>query len=525
MQNRILTLMMAFFAIAWSAQANEITGLTLTIRHNGGEAFTQSFPAEGWPELDLTDELTTSIIIQKIEVQTSGFVPQVEFRATMYKTANGLSPDDEWRTFPLSQIGENSWLLDFGDGVDLIDSEMSPNKPRTFQFHVWGQDGSGNELYFNNGGLDYKVLFVKGEGGGPQPSGGIKSLRLTINHDGEVFTQSFPASGWQNVVIEGQTTSLKIMRAEVETDVPMSYVGFCATMYDAEDGWQHNDDEWMWIDLVNQGDGLWVLDMGDGKELVESEWLTKNKTKTFEFFVGAGDFDGNTYQYNNGINEQGYDNHYKVTFSTGEGGGGSDWTVKFYKESTASLSLLVNGEVQSYVFDGDGTRLPDMLPGDAYSLVIDGFHVMFIYNDNVKVNDVSIQYKVYEEGREGGWNRLDAMSYNAENVYNPEKDRVEHRMTCYAYGLGREVSAGLEYGKNYVLEVMYQVVTTDGDYSFLGRDREGCRFRFYYDNETGISQMINGQWSNGKWYNLAGQRVGMDYKGIVISKGKKVLRQ
>lgn len=525
MQNRILTLMMAFFAIAWSAQANEITGLTLTIRHNGGEAFTQSFPAEGWPELDLTDELTTSIIIQKIEVQTSGFVPQVEFRATMYKTANGLTPEDGWRTFPLSQNGENSWLLDFGDGVDLIDSEMSPNKPRTFQFYIWGQDGSGNELYFNNGGLDYKVLFVKGEGGVPQPSGGIKSLRLTINHDGEVFTQSFPASGWQNVVIEGQTTSLKIMRAEVETDVPMSYVGFCATMYDAEDGWQHNDDEWMWIDLVNQGDGLWVLDMGDGKELVESEWLTKNKTKTFEFFVGAGDFDGNTYQYNNGINEQGYDNNYKVTFSTGEGGGGSDWTVKFYKESTASLSLLVNGEVQSYVFDGDGTRLPDMQPGDAYSLIIDGFHVMFIYNDNVKVNDVSIQYKVYEEGQEGGWNRIDAMSYNAENVYNPEKDRVEHRMTCYAYGLGREVTAGLEYGKNYVLEVMYQVVTTDGDYSFLGRDWEGCRFRFYYDNETGISQMVNGQSSNGKWYNLAGQLVGKDYKGIVISKGKKELRK
>ena len=524
MQNRILTLMMAFFAIAWSAQANEITGLTLTIRHNGGEAFTQSFPAEGWPELDLTDELTTSIIIQKIEVQTSGFVPQVEFRATMYKTANGLTPEDGWRTFPLSQNGENSWLLDFGDGVDLIDSEMSPNKPRTFQFYIWGQDGSGNELYFNNGGLDYKVLFVKGEGGGSSTEG-IKSFKLTINCDGEVFTQSFPSEGWPGHTIEGQTSSIKILRVEVETGESMTSVGFCWTLYDAADGWQHDDSAWGWMNLEDKGGGHWEYDWGEGMEFVESEWLTDTKTKTIEFFVKAWDKNGNEYKHTNGINEQGYDNNYKVTFSTGEGGGGSDWTVKFYKESTASLSLLVNGEVQSYVFDGDGTRLPDMLPGDAYSLIIDGFHVMFIYNDNVKVNDVSIQYKVYEEGQEGGWNRIDAMSYNDEDVYNPEKDRVEHRMTCYAYGLGREVSAGLEYGKNYVLEVIYQVVTTDGDYSFLGRDKEGSRFRFYYDNETGISQMVNGQSLNGKWYNLAGQRVGMDYKGIVISKGKKVLRQ
>ena len=356
---------------------------------------------------------------------------------------------------------------------------------------------------------------------------GLTSMRMTINCEGEVFTVDFPASDWPEKIIEGRTTSIKIMKVEAETDVPMSYVGFCATMYNAEDGWQHNDDEWRWIDLLNQGDGLWVLDMGDGTELVESKWLNENKTKTFEFFVQAGDSNDNTYYYANGVNEYGYRNNYKVTFSTGEGGGGggSDWTVKFYKESTASLSLLVNGEVQSYVFDGDGTRMPDIQPGDAYSLVIDGFHVMFIHNDNVKVNDVSIQYKVYEEGQDGGWNRIDAMSYNDEDVYNPEKDRVEHRMTCYAYGLGREVSAGLEYGKNYVLEVIYQVVTTDGDYSFLGRDKEGSRFRFYYDNETGINQMVNGQSSNGKWYNLAGQRVGKDYKGIVISKGKKELRK
>ena len=524
MKTRLFTLLMALFAIALGAQADEINSLTLTIRHNGGPAFTQTFPAEGWPELDLTDEPTSSLIIQKIEVQTSGNVPQVEFRATMYKTANGLTPDDGWRTFPLSQNGGNSWLLDFGDGVDLIDSEMSSNKPRTFQFHIWGQDGSGNELYYNNGGLDYKVLFVKGEGGGPQPSGVIKSFKLTINCDGEVFTESFPSEGWPSHTIDGQTSSLKIMRAEVEADIPLSYVGFCATMYDAEDGWQHDNDAWVWIELVDQGNGTWVLDMGDGKELVESEWLTKNKTKTFEFFIQAGDSSGNEYKYANGISEYGYDNNYKVTFSTGEGGGGDqNWKVKFYKESTASLSLLVNGESQSYVFDGDATRWPGVQPDAAYSLAIDGYQVSFIHNDNVSVNDVSLQYKVYEEGGDGQWNGIGAMQSYTQEIYNPEKDRMEHQVVCYAQGLGRDVTSGLEFGKNYVLEVIYQVIA-DKDYFFLGRDKEGSLFRFYFDSETGI-RVLPQRWSEEGAYNLAGQRVGKDYKGIMISKGRKELRK
>lgn len=518
----LLLLLMAGVQTMW-AQNGQILSMTLTISHNYGPFFEVPFPAEGWPDLDLTDESTTSIRIKRIEVQTSGTVSDVVFKATMYKTEKGLQPDDDWRSFNLPQQG-NTWVLDFGDQApDLIDDEMKP-APRTFQFFVQAKDAGGYDIYYNNGGEDYKVLFAKD--GGSQPSDGIKSMKLTINHDGDVFTVDFPASGWPEQVIDGQTTSLKIMKAEVETDVPMTYVGFCATMYNTSEGWQHNDDEWVWIDLLNQGDNRWVLDMGDGRELVESKWLTENKTKTFEFFVQAGDANGNSYYFANGIGESGYNNNYRVTFSTGEGGGGQDqdWKVKFYKENTATLSLIVNGEYQSFVFNGDGTRQPDMQPGDAYSLAIDGFNVMFIHNDNVKVSDVSIQYKLYEDGQDGGWNRIDATSSYAEDVYNPEKDRTEHRVICGAYNLGQGIAAGLEYGKDYVLEVVYQVVTSDGDYFFLGKGMEGSYFRFYYDTETGIS--LTPALSKGeRVYNLAGQRVGKDYKGIVVTGGRKALRK
>ena len=75
----------------------------------------------------------------------------------------------------------------------------------------------------------------------------ITGFRLTICHDGDTFTETFPANGWQNIVIGGQTTSLKVLRAEVDAPESMRYIGFIATMYNAEDGWQHNENEWRTI--------------------------------------------------------------------------------------------------------------------------------------------------------------------------------------------------------------------------------------------------------------------------------------
>ena len=49
---------------------------------------------------------------------------------------------------------------------------------------------------------------------------------------------------------------------------------------------------------------------------------------------------------------------------------------------------------------------------------------------------------------------------------------------------------------------------------------------FNFDGETGIEaidEAVNGESSNGKWYNLAGQRVSKPQKGIYIVNGKKVL--
>ena len=460
MKTKIFTLLMTLFAFAWSAKADQITSLKLTISHNGGEFFEVSFPAQGWPDLNLTDESTTSIRIKRVEVQTSGTVSNVVFKATMYKTEKGLQPDDDWRTFDLPRQG-NTWVLDFGDEApDLIDSEMGP-APRTFQFFVQAQDGSGNAIYYNNGGQDYKVLFVNGGGSGS--SGDIKNLTLTIRlNGGEAFTQDIPAENFPIVdLTDERTTSLIIVKVEVEAKESVSDLQFTGTMYSASEGGPSNDDEWRSYSLQNKGNGKWELDMGEGFELVEPDWLNKPKTKTFEFYVQGTNGSGSQLFYNNG------GANYKVTFSTGES---TDWKIKFLDGITAGLTFSLDGEDRVYNFNGAGDRVPEDQLGQLSSLAIDGFALQFHTADGVKTNDVSLQYRIYEEGQEpeGGWSRIDATHLDQEEG---------NKMFCYAEEVGRNVTNGLEPNRVYILEAHYQVVV-DGEYIFLGKNKESSKFRF-----------------------------------------------
>lgn len=460
MKTRILTLLMTLFAFAWSAKADEITSMKLTISHNFGEFFEVSFPAEGWPDLDLTDESTTSIRIKRVEVQTSGTVSNVVFEATMYKTEKGLQPDDDWRTFDLIQDG-NTWVLDFGENApDIIDDEMG-SSPRTFQFHVTAKDGSGNDIFFNNGGLDYKVLFVKG--GGSSSSGDIKNLTLTIRlNGGEAFTQDIPAENFPIVdLTDERTTSLIIVKVEVEAEESVSDLQFNGTMYSASEGSPSNDDEWRSYSLQNKGNGKWELDMGEGFELVEPKWLNENKTKTFEFYVQGTNGSGSQLFYNNG------GANYKVTFSTGES---TDWKIKFLDGITAGLTFSLDGEDRVYNFNGAGDRVPEDQLGQLSSLCIDQFALLFYKAEGVKTNDVSLQYRVYEEGQEpeGGWSRINATHLDQEGG---------NQMFCYTDIVGINVTNGLEPNRAYILEAHYQVVV-DGEYIFLGKNKESSKFRF-----------------------------------------------
>ena len=455
MKTKIFTLLMTLFAFAWSAKADEIQGFTITMSRNGGEFENVSFSAEGESDIDFSEDPTTSLIIKKIEAHADGTVSNVVFSATMYKTANGLRPDDGWRSFDLVDRHGGKWVLDLGDGVDLIDEEMG-GSPRTFQFYLKGQDGSGNDIYCNNGGQDYKILFSKSGTSLP-----IKNLILTVRlNGGEAFTQEIPAEGFPVVdLTDEQTTSLIIEKIEVQAIESVSDVSFLGTMYSTNSG--SSGDEWREYNMEYKSNGRWMLYFGEGVELVEEDWIGQNKTKTFEFYARAYDGSGSQFFYNNG------GANYKVTFSTGEGG---DWKIKFLDGITAGLTFSLDGEERIYNFNGAGDRVPEDQLGQVSSLVINGFALQFNMAEGVKTNDVSLQYRVYEEGQEpeGGWNRIDATHLDEEEG---------NKMFCYAEDVERNVTNGLEPNRVYILEVNYQVVVGE-EYFFLGKNKESSKFRF-----------------------------------------------
>ena len=304
------------FFLTENTSQEEIYSVILTLSHNGSEPYEMYFDHENAVPLNLEGQ-TTSLKIMKAEVWTSDGIRGVDVVGTMYNTENGgPSGSNEWRTIPLNQSGSGYWMLEFGkEGYEIVEDEwLNSSESKTFQFYVKGQDGSGNDILYNNGGADYRVSFTPGSGGGGD---GIRSMTLTINCDGEVFTQSFPSEGWENIVIPGLTSSIKVLKVEVETSESLTYVGFCSTIYDRADGWQHDDTAWEWTPMDSHGGGHWVLDWGEGREFIKSEWLDQNVTKTLEFFADGGDANGNKYKYANGISDYGYDNNYKVTFTPG----------------------------------------------------------------------------------------------------------------------------------------------------------------------------------------------------------------
>jgi len=328
-------------------------------------------------------------------------------------------------------------------------------------------NGHGYTVYLNgtqyNGG---------GSSGGTSSTDVITNMKLTISYNGEQFTQSFDASGFQMLDLTAEfTNSMIIKKVEVQTQGTVSDVVFVATMNPADE--TPNSDNWENMPLQWNKDGEgWVLDFGDGIELTKE--IEDSQPRIFQFYVQAKNSAGSDIFYNNGGET------YKVKF-TYQGGGNENWKVKFYKDGTAGLGLLVNGEQWSTSYTGDAIRerYYGWNPGEVSSLAIDNFSLSFIRNDDVSIDNVKLKYRVYEDDATGGdWTSITADLTSYDDIYNNNKDVTEHYMCFSASNLSTNVTSGLESGKGYVLELYYKVTTTDGSTIDFGKDKDGMKFYF-----------------------------------------------
>ena len=288
--------------------------LELAVNKDDVELYVKSSDNPVEPKTITLDELNQTNMNEFVRIEDAEFVE-----------ANGKN-----LTF---KVGDEALAVYNQFGIKVADDEgKSLLEPGT----KYNLEGMGC-IYWKNSTLTNQLYLTSYEEGVDEVA--IKSFKMTINCDGEEFTEEFPASDWQNKVIEGKTSSIKIKQIVVETGKPMKYVGFIATMYKTEDGWQHDEEAWHTTNLEKRDDGTWAVDLGDDYELIPDidGGDGSSYQETFEFFIYAEDEAGTPIHYNNG----GQDKNYKVTFTPRE-------------DPTAIGNVNVNDNVNTKLYNMSG---------------------------------------------------------------------------------------------------------------------------------------------------------------------------
>lgn len=246
-------------------------------------------------------------------------------------------------------------------------------------------------------------------------------------------------------------------------------------------------------------------------EVAGGQELDANTNYILEFYF-EGSTDGTTYDYTykNG------DNNFKVKFQNGTP------AVQFKAENTATMTLNVDGTATTINFNKDGSVYNngnDDL-GEVSVLSITGFTTTVISSVAASSNLqcwITTANGSTTTSEIGGMHATDPTTSGDDQIFTwtGTTDIISYV----------ENQIGLTDGATYILHGYFQVKDTDGHHYFApNKDRdESFAIQFTYkDSSTGING-IEGDEADAKAdaYNIAGQKVGKNYKGIVIKNGKK----
>gem|GEM_PF-1886491 len=292
------------------------------------------------------------------------------------------------------------------------------------------------------------------------------SLYMTVSNGSE--TQELPPTGFpQNgVELEEPDNVFRINGFLTTTTGTVQSVVLKGTIYEKGSA----PSEWMSVPGSKIAEGQWGL---SGVDFDLLEGLEVGKAYTLELYVEGTDGDGAKFYYNNG----GY--NYKVIFRVAKGESAAN--VSFLENQTAGVKLITNGETAWYYYDGDGSYHFDSNQlGEVNQLVLDGFLLRLNRKEGTNIDDVSVQYKVYEEGTSGSWNGIQ---------YQDQRDIDGKLVKEYtADNVGCDLLQGLEAGKSYVLEMMWQVIDRNGKYYFFNKDSNSETGRFHFTVGKGMAK-------------------------------------
>lgn len=240
--------------------------------------------------------------------------------------------------------------------------------------------------------------------------------------------------------------------------------------------------------------------------------LDANTNYILEFYF-EGSTNGTTYDYTYKNGE----NNFKVKFQNGIP------PVQFKAEDTATMTLNVDGTATTINFNKDGSVYNngnDDL-GEVSVLSITGFTTTVISSVAASSN---LQCWITTADGSASTPERGGM-YTANVTTNGDEQSFTATVTNTDIISITNAGIGLTDGETYILHGYFQVKDTDGHHYYAPNKDNGESFAIqftYKETSTGINGISTDEADeNEETYNIAGQKVGKGYKGIVIKNGKK----
>lgn len=239
--------------------------------------------------------------------------------------------------------------------------------------------------------------------------------------------------------------------------------------------------------------------------------LDANTNYILEFYF-EGSTDGTTYDYTYKNGE----NNFKVKFLNGIP------PVQFKAENTATMTLNVDGTATTINFNKDGSVYNngnDDL-GEVSVLSITGFTTTVISSVAASSN-----LQCWITKADGSASTQEHGMYTANVTTSGDKQSFTATVTNTDIISITAAGIGLSDGATYILHGYFQVKDNDENYYFAPNkdNHESFAIQFTYkETSTGINGISTDEADeNEAIYNIAGQEVGKNYKGLVIKNGKK----
>lgn len=407
------------------------------------------------------------------------------------------------------------WIVDGGNEADYVTSATSV--ANVTYLAVFGKITSQKEDTWTETALDgledyHEIFAIVGNVSGntyalPNDGGTTTPLAVPVTISGKTLTT------------EADVNTLKWnVSYDIDNDVYTFYP---------------NGDKKSWLYLTNKNDGV-RIGTGSAKHFsISSDGYLTTEETTNQRYLGiynsqdwrcyentSGNIAGQTfklYVFEEGYIEYGYltttippatvrvtDAGY-ATFSTSETAvnfkdtGIKAYIAKFAKFKDDKYGVIftqvdkvpANTGVLLYKDGGTG-ETPAVIPAMVGGIDPD------VYEDNVFVP--------------GKDDTVPTIEPSNSNLHNFILNKIDGVIGFYQ-AAGKMVEAGKAY-----IQVDYSKVPINVD------EVKGFIALPGFEDETAVNEIVNGQSINGKWYNLAGQRVNKAQKGIFIVNGKKVVK-